>query len=145
MTLISDNYMSYVPYPSPQSICLTDKSTIDAIGEVTVKIFTMVDHAKHEVHLQHTLLVPTLANSLFSVKTMNCLGYLALFRPYGVFIKNPNEITIAESEPEKGGSLYDLHIVHNAVPVASTTHTPAWLTIDILHKHLGHPSSSTLQ
>src|SRR5260370_19311665 len=145
MTPISNNYVSYIPYPCTKSIWLADKSTIDAIGEGTVKIFTMVDHSKHEVHLQHMLLVPTLANSLFSVKTMNCLGYSALFRPYGVFIKNPNEITIAKSEPEKGGSLYDLCIVCNAVPVASTAHTPAWLTIDILHKHLGHPSSSTLQ
>src|SRR5260370_17899460 len=110
MTPISNNYMSYIPYPSPRSVCLANKSTINAIGEGTVKIFTMVNHAKHEVHLQHMLLVPTLANSLFSVKTVNHLGYSALFRPYGVFIKNSNEITIAESEPQKGRRLYDLHI-----------------------------------
>jgi len=54
------------------------------------------------------LLVPSLANSLFSVKTVNCLGYSALFRPYGMFIENPDEVTIAESET--GGSLYNLYI-----------------------------------
>src|SRR5260370_21598127 len=123
MTPISNNYVSYIPYPSPQSVCLADKSTIDAIGEGTVKIFTMVDHTKHEVHLQHMLLVPTLANSLFSIKTVNSLGYLVLFRPYGMFIKNLHEAMKVKSEPEKRGRLYDLHIICNSVPMACTAQT----------------------
>ena len=136
MTPISDDYLSYAAYSSPRSVQLADKSSIDAIGEGTVKIVTIVNGVKHKIHLQHTL-VPALTNSLLSVKTLNCWGYSALFRPHTVFIVNPKEVVIGESE--KGGNLYDLHIIH------STAHMPAWLTLDVLHKRLGHPGLTTLQ
>ncbi len=143
MTLISDNYISYIPYPSPQTVYLTNKSTIDAIREGTVKLFTVVNGAKHEVHLHNMLLVPGLTNSLFLVKTVNCLGFSALFRLYGVLIKNPNKMIIAKSE--EGRSLYDLHIICKTIPMASTAHASARIPLNILHNHLGHPSPSTLQ
>ena len=54
-----------------------------------------------------------------------------------MFIVNLKEVVIGESE--KGGNLYDLHIIH------STAHMPAWLTLDVLHKRLGHPGLTTLQ
>src|SRR5260370_26364813 len=107
MTLISDDYISYAPYSSPQSVHLANKTSIDVIGEGTVKLFTIVNSTKQEVQLQHTLLVPTIANSLFSVKAINCLGYSVLFRPYGVFIKNPNEVIISKSED--GEPLLSMH------------------------------------
>ena len=142
MTLISEDYISYTPYSSPQSVHLADKSTTHAIGEGTVRLFTEVDGVKHEIHLHHTLLIPTLANLLFSVKTVNCLGYSAIFRPYRVFIKNPGEMIIAKSE--EGGNLYDLHILHDSF-MASTAHTHDRVTLNVLHKHLGHPNLTTLQ
>ena len=142
MTLISDNYILYNPYSSPQSVHLANKSITHAIGEGTVRLFTMVDSVKHKIHLHHTLLVPSLANSLFLVKTVNHLGYSALFRPYRVSIENLEEMTIAESED--GGSLYDLHILHNPV-TASTAHVHDCVTLDVLHKCLGHPNLTTLQ
>ena len=101
-----------------------------------------MDGGKHEVHLHNTLLIPTLSNSLFSVKTVNRLGFSALFRPYGVLIENPNQSIIAESE--EGGNLYDLRIVCEPV-MASTAHLQDGITLDILHKRLGHPNLSTLQ
>ena len=82
MTPISDDYLSYAANSSPQSVQLADKSSIDVIGEGTVKIVTIVNGVKCEIHLQHTLLVPALANSLLSIKTLNCQGYSALFRPH---------------------------------------------------------------
>ena len=143
MTPISNDFVSYTAYASPRTVYLANKSTIDAIGEGTVRLFTIISGVKHEVHLQHMLLVPSLANSLFSVKMVNQLGFSALFRPYGVLIENPNEAIIAESE--EGGSLYDLRIVCQSVHMASIACTPDWLTLNVLHKHLGHPSISTLQ
>ena len=126
MTPISDNYISYTPYSSPQSMHLAGKSITDTIGEGTVRLFTMVEGVKHKIHLHHTLLIPTLANSLFSVKTVNWLGYSAIFRPYGVFIENPGEVIIAESE--EGGNLYDLCILHDSF-MASTAHTHDRVTL----------------
>src|SRR5260370_1819427 len=139
MTLISNDFITYHPYSSPQPVHLADKLTIDAIGEGTIRLYTVIDNMKHEVQLHHTLLVPSLTNSLFSIKTINCLGYSVLFRPYSVLIENPNETVITESE--EGGSLYNLHIVCKSVHMASITHTTQ-VSLDILHKHLGHPSSS---
>ena len=51
MTPISNDYLSYTPYSSPQSVHLTNKTSIDVIGEGTIKLFTLVDGIKHEVHL----------------------------------------------------------------------------------------------
>ncbi len=74
MTLISDDYLSYTAYSSPQSVQLADKSSIDMIGDGTVKIVTIVNGVKHKILLQHTLLVPALANSLLSVKPSTVEG-----------------------------------------------------------------------
>src|SRR5260370_26639849 len=97
MTLISDDFISFTSYSMPQSIYLANKSIIDPIGEGTVKLFTTVDEKKCKVHLHNTLLIPTLSNSLFSVKTVNHLVFSTLFRPYGVLIENPNHSIIVES------------------------------------------------
>src|SRR5258708_8183659 len=86
---------------------------MDAIGEGTVKIVTIVNGVKCKIHLQHTLLVLALANSLLSIKTLNHQGYSALFRPHTMFIVNLKEVVLGESE--KGGNLYDLHIVCSPV------------------------------
>ena len=117
MTPILDDYLPYVPYSLPKSVHLVDKSVTHAIGEGMVRLFTMVKGVKCAIDLHHTLLVPSLANSLFSVKTINYLGYSALFRLYWVFIENPGEITIAKSKD--GGILYDLHIMCGSI-TAST-------------------------
>ena len=106
MTPISDNFISYSAYPMPKAVYLANKSTIDAVGEGMVKLFTMVNGAKCEVCLHHTLLVPALTNSPFSIKTVNHLGFSVLFRPYGVLIKNLSQTIIAKSK--EGGSLYNL-------------------------------------
>src|SRR5260370_14012090 len=142
MTLISDDFISYAPYSAPQSIYLANKSVIDAVGEGTVKLFTTVNGMKHKVHLHNTLLVPTLANSLFSMKTVNHLGFSACFRPYVILIENPSQSIIAESE--EGGNLYDLSIMHDPVR-ASTARLHDSITLDVLHKCLGHPNLTTLQ
>ena len=97
---------------------------------------------KHEVHLHNMLLVPTLTNSLFSVKTVNHLGFSTLFRPYSILIENPSQSIIVESE--EGGNLYDLCIMCDPV-MASTACLHDSITLDVLHKHLGHPNLTTLQ
>src|SRR5258707_13130750 len=87
--------------------------------------------------------VPVLANSLLSIKTLNHQGYSASFLPKVCSIYNPEGTIIAKSE--QGGNLYSLHILHDPVPMASTAHIPAQMTLNLLHKHLGHPSASTLR
>ncbi len=72
MTPIPDGFLSYTCYPTPCSVHLADKSCIEALGEGTVKIVTIVDGVKCDMHLQSTLHIPVLANSLLSVKTLNC-------------------------------------------------------------------------
>ncbi len=71
MTPIPDGFLSYTHYPTPCSVHLADKSCIEALGEGTMKIATIVDGVKHDIHLQSALHVPVLANSLLSVKTLN--------------------------------------------------------------------------
>jgi len=71
MTPILDGYISYTHYSSPHSVHLADKSSIEALREGTVKIVTIIAGEKHDIHLQCTLHVPILANSLLSVKTLN--------------------------------------------------------------------------
>jgi len=66
--------------------------------------------------------IPALANSLLSVKTLNRRGYSALFRPHSVYIVNPKEVVIGESE--KGGNLYDLHIARTPVPMGTPAQPP---------------------
>src|SRR5260221_6751009 len=46
MTLIQDGYCSYTHYPTPCSVHLANKSYIEALGEGTVKITTIVDGVK---------------------------------------------------------------------------------------------------
>src|SRR5258708_5716834 len=139
--------MCYNAFPgfltSGCSVHLADKSCIEALGEGTMKIVTIVNGVKCNIHLQSTLHVPVLANSLLSVKTLNCQGYSVFFLPKVCSIYNPNGVVVAESE--QGRSLYNLHILHDPIPMASTAHIPAQLTLNLLHKRLGHPSASTLQ
>ena len=144
MTPILDGYISYTHYSSPHSVHLANKSSIEALGEGTVKIVTIVAGEKHDIHLQRTLHVPVLANSLLSVKTLNRRGYSAFFLPKVCSIYNPKGVAIAKSE--QGGSLFKLHTSPcDPHPMASTAHIPTQMTLDLLHKHLGHPSSATLQ
>ena len=142
MTPIPDGFLSYTCYPTPCSVHLADKSCIEALGEGTVKIVTIVDGVKCDIHLQSTLHIPVLANSLLSVKTLNCWEYSAFFLPKVCSIYNPKGVVIAETK--KGGSLYNLHILCNPVPMASTAHIPVQITLNLLHKCLGHPSATTL-
>ena len=46
MTPILDGYQSYTHFPMPHSVCLADKSCIQALGEGTVKITMTVNGVK---------------------------------------------------------------------------------------------------
>src|SRR5258708_16044499 len=94
MTPILDGYISYTHYSSPHSVHLANKSSIEALGEGTVKIVSIVTGDKHDIHLQCTLHVPVLANTLLSIKTLNRRGYSAFFLPKSSSISTPNRVLI---------------------------------------------------
>ena len=48
------------------------------------------------------------------------------------------------AQSKGNGNLYGLHISRPTPPVASIAHSPARMTLDLIHKRLGHPSASTL-
>ena len=71
MTPVCSNYISYAPYTTPQIVQLANKSGINAIGEGTVMMLTVMDGMMCHIQVENVIHAPDLSNSLLSVKVLN--------------------------------------------------------------------------
>ena len=133
MTPMHDSYISYSPYITLQTVQLANKFHINAVGEGTVLISTVVDGITCCIQVEDVIHAPELSNSLLSVKVLNRRGFEVLFKDGIGRIVNPSGDVLARSKD--GGSLYDLHTLrekYNPV-MASIAHKPAHLSLDLIH------------
>ncbi len=142
MTPIYENFSSYSAYPVPHPVVLADGLTIDSVGEGTVALTSIINGNKLHIVLQWVVHVPILKNSLLSVKAANHMRKKLVFNDGSCFVVNkPSGQVIAKSIG--GGNLFNLHLAPH-IPMTSTAHTSGRVTLDLMHKHLGHLNYATL-
>ena len=85
-----------------------------------------------------------LANGLLSVKALNHRGISVNLDSGVCTIYNQKTGTVL-AQSKGGGNPYNLHISCPEPALASIAHSPTCMTLDLIHKHLGHPSANTLK
>jgi Integrase core domain/Pol polyprotein, beta-barrel domain len=114
---------------------------IQAHGHGTIDLKVIAKGEKRVVHLSSALYVPDLRNSLLSIKTLNHCQFSIHFAGGQCLVKSASGKIIAKST--RGGNLFNLHLQPH--PVASLACSNTSLSLDLIHKCLGHINIDSLR